>query len=104
MYDEQKYLKADGFDDAIVGTAHGIGVNEDAGPILVYDIDKCIDILMDTNPDWERVDAEEYFSFNVIGAFVGPQTPIFLDRGYVEYSKAQKKLDEKDIYLDHLRE
>ena len=104
MYDEAQYLKADGFDDAILGTAHGIGVDEDSGPILVYDIEKCIDILMDGNPDWERVDAEEYFSFNVIGAFVGPQTPIFLDRGYVEYSRARKKLDEKDIYLDHLRE
>jgi len=39
MYDEAQYLKADGFDDAIVGTAHGMTVDEDGGPILVYDIE-----------------------------------------------------------------
>ena len=57
MYDEKQYLKADGFDDAIVGTAHGMTVDEDGGPILVYDIEKCVDIIMDGAVDMEREEA-----------------------------------------------
>jgi len=84
MYDEAQYLKADGFDDAIVGTAHGMTVDEDGGPILVYDIEKCVDIIMDGAVDMERDEAYDYFTFNVMGAFHGPQTPIFLDRGVLD--------------------
>jgi hypothetical protein len=29
---------------------------------------------------WNRTDAEEYFGYNVEGAFVGDKTPIFLER------------------------
>jgi hypothetical protein len=44
-------------------------------PVAVYDYAKCIDILAESM-DYEE--ALEYFEYNVIGAYVGEQTPIFL--------------------------
>ena len=65
-------LFADGFDDAILGLA------ERAGEFLVaYDVEKCIEVLMEQGMD--REEAEEYFEFNVVGAYVGENTPIFVD-------------------------
>jgi hypothetical protein len=71
MFDDGEIiLTADGFDDAFVGI--GIQFNR---PIAVYDYAKCISILA-KEMDYE--DAVEFFEFNVIGAWVGEQTPIFL--------------------------
>jgi hypothetical protein len=61
-------LKADGFNDAIIGKRDGL---------WVYSTDKVIDILMDASVDMTREDAFEYFDFNIKGAYVGPGTPIF---------------------------
>jgi hypothetical protein len=50
--------------------------------MAVYDRQKCIEILM---RDMSEEDAHEYFEFNVIGAFVGENTPAFIeliDNGY----------------------
>lgn len=77
--EDETFLKADGFDEAIIGTAYGTTVRDDEGPVLVYDMQKCIDILMDGAVDMTREEAIEYFDFNVLGAFVGPQTPIFVN-------------------------
>lgn len=66
-------LLADGFGDAIVGVTSGNG-----NSVVVYDQSKVIDILMDEGARYE--DAVEYFWFNVAGAYVGPETPIFLVR------------------------
>ena len=60
---------ADGFDDAIMG----YGSNGAA----VYDYDKCCHILMDTS-DMDESEANEYMQFNVVGAYVGDFTPIFI--------------------------
>ncbi len=86
--EDDMYLKADGFDDAIIGTAYGMTVSDDEGPVLVYDIQKCIDILMDGAVDMTREDAIEYFDYNVLGAFMGPQTPIFMNSGDADLVKA----------------
>lgn len=67
---EQQILTAVGFEKAFVG----IGIQFDL-PIAVYDYAKCIDILA-KEMDYE--DAVEFFEFNVVGAWVGEQTPIFL--------------------------
>tara|TARA_R110000868_G_scaffold111399_1_gene300910 strand:- start:783 stop:1034 length:252 start_codon:yes stop_codon:yes gene_type:complete len=70
QYEDEKFLKADGFDDAI------IGVSEDFNqPVrLIYSVSKCIEILM---KDMSEEDAMEYFSFNVSGSYVGEKTPIW---------------------------
>lgn len=62
-------MLADGFDDALVGHTDGIDI------IAVYDRDKCINIL---NQDMPLEEASDYFYYNVIGAYVGEYTPIFI--------------------------
>ena len=66
-------LKADGFDKAIIGHADDIATSSQR---LIYDVDKCIQILMDQGMTDEE--ALEYFSFNVECAYVGKNTPIWL--------------------------
>ena len=66
-------LTADGFDDAIIGIAHRF-----SNVTVAYDWDKCIQILMD-NSEMSYIDALEYFAFNTIGAWVGENTPIFVE-------------------------
>jgi len=64
---EEKFLKADGFDDAIIGV-------EENGMRLIYSVSKCLKIL---EQDMPELDAVEYFTFNVSGAYVGDKTPIW---------------------------
>ena len=69
-----KALSADGFDDAIIGVAQRHG----SEPLLAYSISKCLKVLVDRDGMSEE-DAQEFFDFNVIGAWVGDGTPIFSD-------------------------
>jgi hypothetical protein len=67
----------DALDAAIVGIA-------DLSPrdnvtVFVYDADKCISILATEN-EMSLEDAEEYFSFNTAGSYLGATTPIFVRR------------------------
>lgn len=65
-------LLADGFEDALVGYV------ERAGGMLValYDRDRCIEILA-AEGQCDLSEAEEYFEFNVVGAYMGEGTPCF---------------------------
>ena len=67
-------LKADGFNEAIIGMCMDIATG---GERLIYDANKCIDMLI---RDHEMSDDEaiEYFEFNVGGAYVGETTPIWM--------------------------
>jgi len=67
-------LLADGFEDAILGIVERVG----QPAIVIYDREKCIEILMADGTD--REEAEEYFEFNTSGAWVGNATPGFLVR------------------------
>ncbi len=67
-------LKADGFDEAIIGMADDIATS---GQRLIYDANKCIDILIKDH-DMSELEAIEYFDYNVSGAYVGENTPIWL--------------------------
>ncbi len=62
----------DGFEDAFVGVAQRFN----DWPIAVYDKTKVIATLME---DMTHEDAIEYFEFNVIGAWVGDNTPVFIE-------------------------
>ena len=69
-YEEDDLLKADGFDDAIIGVSAG-----SSGPLkLIYSVTKCIEILM---KDMEYEEAMDHFGFNVAGSYVGDKTPIW---------------------------
>ena len=67
-------LKADGFDDAIIGVVQRMGVQA-----ICYDEEKVIDILMKRD-GMTLEEAMEYFDFNIAGAWVGDSTPFFLIR------------------------
>jgi hypothetical protein len=65
-------LVADGYDDAILGYAYTPG----RGYYVVYDGEKCVEILMKQGMDEDT--AWEFFEFNTEGAWVGEGTPAFL--------------------------
>jgi len=66
-------LLADGFNEAIIGMCERFGMF----PVVAYDKDKCINILVQRdNMSYEE--AIEYFDFNVIGAYMGEGTPVFV--------------------------
>lgn len=66
-------LLCDGFDDAIIGLAERINL----GPVVAYSVEKIIEILMHRD-GMEYEDAWDYFSYNILGAWVGENTPIFI--------------------------
>ena len=71
MFPEEEFLKADGFDNAIIGV-------EPNSMRLVYDRDKMIGILIE-DEEMEEIDAIEYLEYNTWNAYVGEKTPIFIE-------------------------
>lgn len=67
-YYDEEILKADGFDDAVIGIEQG-------SMRLIYSVTKCIEILILEGMAQE--DAIEHFDFNVAGSYVGEKTPIW---------------------------
>ena len=70
QYCDEELLKADGFDEAVIG----IAVSFRNEPALIYSVSKCLDILME---DMSYEEALEYFLYNVSGAYVGEKTPVW---------------------------
>jgi hypothetical protein len=70
LYEDEELLKADGFDDAVIG----ICTREYR---LIYSMAKVIDILMAEGMTEE--DALEHYYYNISGAWVGAKTPIFCE-------------------------
>jgi hypothetical protein len=64
-------LFADGFDEAIIGVAERIGME----PVVAYDTNKIIEILPREMTEDEAV---EFFEFNILGAYMGERTPIYI--------------------------
>lgn len=68
-YADEEFLKADGFDEAIIGV-------EESSMRLIYSVKKCIEILTE---DMSEEDAMDHFAYNVQGSYVGEQTPIWCE-------------------------
>jgi len=66
---------ADGFDEAIIGYCYDMVASEDR---VIYSFDKRVDIL---KRDMNEEEAIEYMEFNVIGAYMGKKTPLFMRTG-----------------------
>lgn len=66
-------LYADGFNDCLIG--------EDSKGRAVYDADKILDTLV-LRDDMTRDEAVEYFWFNIDGAYVGEETPLYVFLNY----------------------
>ena len=71
--EDNEILLADGFEDAYMGLARQFTKT----PLAIYDRNKCIDILVNRDGMSEE-EAEEYFQYNVEGAWAGENTPMFL--------------------------
>jgi hypothetical protein len=67
-------LLADGLDEAFIGVGRRCGQKD----VAVYSIPKAIDLLV-TRDGMTAEDAEEYLEFNSIGAWVGDETPIWME-------------------------
>jgi len=72
MYEDLIFLEPAVFDEAILGVADRFGMQS----VVAYDRTRVIDIYA---RGMTREEAEEFFEFNTIGAWVGDATPIFID-------------------------
>ena len=71
--DDDELLFADGFDEAILGVAQRFN-----DTFVVYDKQKVLAIMVERD-GMTHQEAMEFFDFNIVGAFVGPRTPAFMD-------------------------
>ena len=67
QYYDEEFLKADGFDEAIIGV-------EENEMRLIYSVSKCLEIL---GEEMNELDAMEHFTYNVSGSYVGEKTPVW---------------------------
>ena len=65
-------LVVDGFDDAIIGVARRCGEPD----LVAYSAAKAIEVLMRAGATYEE--AVEYFEYNLVGAWHGEGTPIWV--------------------------
>ncbi len=69
-FPEEDFIKVPGgFDDAIIGI-------ESLTMRLIYSTSKCLEILQQ---EMDEEDANEYFNYNIAGAYMGEKTPIFCE-------------------------
>jgi hypothetical protein len=66
-------VKMDGYDDCIIGMSQRF--NSD--PLIAYDVEKILNKLM--KDGMSRDEAREFFEYNQIGAWVGENTPVFIE-------------------------
>lgn len=69
--EEETVLLADGLESAFIGIGRQFN-----HPVAIYSYKKVIKALIRQGMD--REGAIEYFDYNIGGAFVGDQTPVFL--------------------------
>lgn len=83
---DEKVLLADGFEEALIGYA-----TQHSRALAVYDREKCIKILIERD-EMSEEEAEEFFSFNVAGAYMGEYTPLF----FTSFEEIGNAVDEGD--------
>jgi len=66
-------LLCDGFDGAIIGMAERINL----GPVVAYDVDKMLNIMVERD-GMTYEEAIEYFDYNILGAWMGENTPVYI--------------------------
>ena len=73
MNEDERLMKADGLEDAIIGVGSRINMPD----VLIYSYNKCIKIFMERD-GMTHEEAIEWMDFNGTGAYVGEQTPEFI--------------------------
>ena len=79
------------FMSCAVGVISGAGLSDR----LCYDYDKCVQVFVERD-GMSLEDAEEYFQFNVLGAYVGDRTPVFLWNRELEKSAMSKEKEDAE--------
>lgn len=75
-------LLADGFDAALIGFGRQFDKI-----VAVYSYQKCVEILM-KNSGLSHDEAVEYMEYNVVGAYVGSHTPVFIQEATIDDRKS----------------
>ena len=72
LWDENLlFMSEPEYDDAIIGVVERAG----ASPVIAYDTQKILDILERSMP---MEDAQEFFEYNILGAYMGDRTPVYI--------------------------
>jgi len=69
---EQSILLADGLEEAFIGIGYQFHT-----PVAIYSKSKALQCL--EKEGMGELEAIEFFDYNIAGAYVGEQTPIFLE-------------------------
>ena len=77
MIQEIEMLKADGLEDALLGQMTVDKWTDQPYEVLVYSVEKILNVLMERD-GMTSEEAQEYFDFNIEGAYVGPGTPVYV--------------------------
>lgn len=72
-YGDVNFIKADGFDDAVIGY-------EESSMRLIYSVTKCIEILI--NQGLSFTESMEHFELNVKDSYVGGKSPIWCNDNF----------------------
>ena len=82
---------AEGFEDAYLGYAR----RSDKPTIAVYDYERCVEILMETE-EWDRDKAVKFMENGVVATWLGDSTPpfMFLYEDHQEDDKEDAKEDD----------
>ena len=72
MEEDLLFLDGPAFDAAIIGVLERFG----AVPAVCYDYEKVIQVLVDQGMSLD--DACEWYQFNILGAWMGDTTPVFV--------------------------
>ena len=68
------FLSEPEYDVAILGVVERAG----GSPVIAYDTQKILAILELSMP---MEDAQEYFDYNILGAYMGDRTPVYITSG-----------------------
>lgn len=63
----------DGLNEALIGFGSRCGMND----VAIYSVEKIIETLI-IKYDMEEDDAQDWYDYNIEGAFLGENTPIFV--------------------------
>lgn len=67
---------ADVYDDAIIGLSEPRG---EFPPLVIYDSQRIVELLQE-HSDMSLTDAQEFYEYNISGAWMGDQTPLYVER------------------------
>lgn len=64
------------YDDAIIGISEPRG---EQTPLVIYDAQRIVELLQERS-DMNESEAQEFYEFNILGAWLGEQTPLYVER------------------------